>query len=153
MSEQSATADLDEIKRLIPHRYPFLMIDKVQDMVPGSSAVGIKCVTNNEPHFTGHFPSKPVMPGVLIVEAMAQTAAVLAARSLGLEDSGALVYFMGVDKCRFRTPVVPGDVLELHVDVIRGGKSRTWKMSGRGMVADKKVCEAEFTAMIDMKVS
>ncbi|MEL6582934.1 MAG: 3-hydroxyacyl-ACP dehydratase FabZ [Pseudomonadota bacterium] len=149
MTDAAPSASLDEIKRLIPHRYPFLMIDKVNEIVMGESAVGIKCVTNNEPHFTGHFPSKPVMPGVLIVEAMAQTAAVLAARSMGMEDSEALVFFMGLDKTRFRTPVEPGDVLELHVKVLRGGKTKTWKFAGTGMVAGKKVCEAEFTAMID----
>jgi 3-hydroxyacyl-[acyl-carrier-protein] dehydratase len=107
--------DIGRIMAMIPHRYPFLMIDKVVDIVPSSSAVGIKNVTINEPHFQGHFPQRPVMPGVLIVEAMAQTAAVLVVHSLGPHAEGKLVYFMTIDNARFRKPVGPGDTLHILV--------------------------------------
>ena len=117
MTESHGAADLERIMRMIPHRAPFLMIDKVRDIEKGKSAVGVKNVTANEPHFAGHFPGRPIMPGVLIVEAMAQTAAVMVVETLDMIDKGMLVYFMTVDKTRFRAPVVPGDVLELHVVV------------------------------------
>lgn len=143
----SATIDIQEIKRLIPHRYPFLFVDKVRDFVPNVSAVGIKNVTTNEPHFQGHFPSQPVMPGVTIVEAMAQTAGILVSKSLELEDSGALVYFLSIDNCKFRHVVGPGDVLELHVKVIRG-RGKIWKFHGDAIVNGKIVTEADFAAMI-----
>ena len=107
--------DIERIMRLIPHRYPFLMIDRVIDVKPNTSATGIKNVSINEPHFQGHFPQKPVMPGVLIIEAMAQTAGVLVVHSLGAEAEGKLVYFMTIDNARFRRPVVPGDQLHIHV--------------------------------------
>ena len=109
---------INEIKRLIPHRYPFLMIDKVINLTQSTTATGIKNVSFNEPHFTGHFPEQPIMPGVLIVEAMAQTAAVLVAKTLGLMDHKFLVYFLSIDKAKFRKPVEPGDVLNLNVNVI-----------------------------------
>lgn len=141
------TADIMEIMRMIPHRYPFLFIDAVKDMKLGESAVGIKNVTVNEPHFQGHFPAKPVMPGVTIIEAMAQTAAVLVVRTLDLIDSGVLVYFMTLDKAKFRKLVQPGDRLELHVKVLRG-RGKVWKFWGEGKVDGKIVAEAEFTAMI-----
>ncbi len=141
------SADISEIQRMIPHRYPFLLIDKVRDIEINQSAVGIKLVSINEPHFNGHFPGHPVMPGVLIVEAMAQTSAVLVSRSLDLIDTGVLVYFMTLDKTRFRQKVGPGDVLELHVSVIRG-RGKIWKFRGEGMVDGKLVAEAEFSAMI-----
>lgn len=148
MSETtSTTINIQEIKRLIPHRYPFLFVDKVRDFVPSESAVGIKNVTCNEPHFEGHFPSQPVMPGVAIVEAMAQTAGILVSKSFELEDSGALVYFLSIDNCKFRHVVAPGDVLELHVNVIRG-HGKIWKFRGEGIVNGKLVTEAEFAAMI-----
>ncbi len=143
----SEIIDIQEIKRLIPHRYPFLLIDKVRDVVLRESAVGIKNVTYNEPHFQGHFPSMPVMPGVTIVEAMAQTAAVLVSKSMGMEDSETLVYFMTIDKCKFRHKVGPGDVLELHVKVMRGS-SKIWKFYGEGIVDGKVVTSAEFAAMM-----
>jgi len=143
----SATIDIQEIKRLIPHRYPFLFVDKVRDFVPKVSAVGIKNVTTNEPHFQGHFPSQPVMPGVTIVEAMAQTAGILVSKSLELEDSGALVYFLSIDNCKFRHVVGPGEVLELHVKVIRG-RGKIWKFHGDAIVNGKIVTEADFAAMI-----
>ena len=141
------SADLSEIKRMIPHRYPFLLIDAVKDIHVNESAVGIKMVTANEPHFQGHFPDKAVMPGVLIVEAMAQTAGVLVGTTLNLIDAGMLVYFMSMDKVKFRQIVQPGDALELHVKVIRG-RGKIWKFWGEGKVNGTIVAEAEFTAMI-----
>ncbi len=143
------SADIATIQRMIPHRYPFLFIDKVRDIKAGESAVGIKNVTFNEPHFQGHFPAKPIMPGVTIIEAMAQTSAVLVSHTLDLIDKNPLVYFMTMDKCRFRNMVVPGDVLELHVTVIRG-RGKIWKFWGEGKVDGNVVAESEFAAMIDL---
>ncbi|AXC51219.1 3-hydroxyacyl-[acyl-carrier-protein] dehydratase FabZ [Paracoccus suum] len=143
-------ADLALIKRIIPHRYPFLFIDKVTGIVPNSRAVGIKNVTCNEPHFQGHFPDRPIMPGVTIIEAMAQTAAVLVGISMDLVDKSALTYFMAIDDCRFRRMVVPGDVLSLEVEVVRGG-GKVWKFSGRATVDGQPAAEANFTAMMDLK--
>ena len=141
------TINLNDIKRMIPHRYPFLMIDKVIDLTEGVSATGIKNVTCNEPHFPGHFPEQAIMPGVLIVEAMAQTAAVLVAKSLGLIDHNFLVYFLSIDRAKFRKPVEPGDVLNLVVNVVRN-RGKTWKFSGRAMVGKNLVTESDFTAMM-----
>jgi 3-hydroxyacyl-[acyl-carrier-protein] dehydratase len=143
----STTVDIQEIKRLIPHRYPFLLVDKVRDVVPNISAVGIKNVTYNEPHFQGHFPSQPVMPGVTIVEAMAQTAAILVGKSLNMQDQNTLVYFLTIDNCKFRHVVSPGDVLELHVKVVRG-RGKLWKFTGQGIVDGIVVTEADFAAMM-----
>lgn len=143
-------ADLALIKRMIPHRYPFLLIDKVRDIVPHKSAVGVKCVTSNEPHFPGHFPAAPIMPGVLIIEAMAQTAAVVVGVSLDLVDRDMLVYFMNIDNAKFRRMVVPGDVVELHVEVRRGG-GKIWKFHGRALVDGQLAAEADITAMMDLK--
>ncbi|MCC6304214.1 MAG: 3-hydroxyacyl-ACP dehydratase FabZ [Rhodobacteraceae bacterium] len=143
-------ADFALIQRIIPHRFPFLLVDRVRAIVPGASAVGIKNVTANEPHFQGHFPGLPIMPGVTIIEAMAQTAGVLVGITLGLENKGALVYFMSIERGKFRRKVVPGDVLELHVRVLRGG-ARVWRFEGRGMVGPDLAAEAEFTAMIDFR--
>ena len=140
-------ADLGRIKRMIPHRYPFLLIDHVKDIAVGDRAVGIKNVTANEPHFQGHFPDKPVMPGVLIVEAMAQTSGVLVVETLEMIDQGLLVYFMTLDKTRFRKIVAPGDVLELHVKILRG-RGKIWKFWGEAKVDDEVAAEAEFSAMI-----
>ena len=142
-------ADLALIQRIIPHRYPFLLIDKLRDIRLGESAVGVKNVTFNEPHFQGHFPGAPIMPGVTIIEAMAQTAAVLVGLTLDLVDRDPLVYFMSIDKCRFRRKVVPGDVLELAV-MVKRGSSRVWKFEGIGRVGDEVAAEAEFMAMIDL---
>lgn len=142
--------DLAMIKRILPHRYPFLLVDRVRAIVPGQSCVGIKNVTSNEPHFEGHFPQEPVMPGVLIIEAMAQSAAVLVGVTLDLAGKGMGTYFMSIDKCRFRQKVVPGDVLELHMTVKRGG-GRIWKFDGRAMVGDQLACEAEIAAMMDLR--
>ncbi|WP_424926705.1 3-hydroxyacyl-ACP dehydratase FabZ [Amaricoccus tamworthensis] len=139
--------DVLEIKRMIPHRYPFLMIDRVLNVEPWKTAVGIKNVTSNEPHFEGHFPVRPVMPGVLIVEAMAQTAAVLVVDTLDLIDTNRLVYFMNIDQAKFRKPVVPGDQVELHVEVVRG-KTKIWKFNGTAIVDGTVCAEACFTAMI-----
>lgn len=143
-------ADIHLIQRIIPHRYPFLLIDKVRDIVPFKSAVGIKNVTFNEPHFQGHFPGAPIMPGVTIVEAMAQASAVLVGISMNVVDRELLVYFMGIDACKFRRKVVPGDVLELLVTVKRGG-GKIWKFEGRATVDGQLACEAEFTAMMDLR--
>ena len=143
------TADLDLIQRIIPHRYPFLLIDKVRDVVVNASCVGIKNVTYNEPQFEGHFPGMPIMPGVMIIEAMAQTAGVLVGLSMDLIDKGAKVFFMGVEGAKFRRKVVPGDVLELHVKALRGG-GRVWKFEGRAMVAGELACEATYTAMFEV---
>ena len=139
--------DVLEIKRMIPHRYPFLMIDRVVNMEANRSAVGIKNVTSNEPHFEGHFPSQPVMPGVLVVEAMAQTAAVLVVHTLDVIDHDMLVYFMTIENTKFRRTVVPGDTVELHVSVIRR-RGKVWKFQGEGRVGDQICAESEFTAMI-----
>lgn len=140
--------DVTAIKRILPHRYPFLLVDRVRDIVPMKSCVGIKNVTANEPHFEGHFPQEPVMPGVLIIEAMAQAAAVLVGVSLDLAGKGMGTYFMSIDKCRFRSKVVPGDVLELHMTTLRGG-GRIWKFEGRAMVGDRVAAEAEVMAMLN----
>ena len=143
------TADLDLIMRIIPHRYPFLLIDKVKDIEVGTQATGVKNVTFNEPHFQGHFPGAPIMPGVTIIEALAQTSAVLVGLTLDLVDKNPLVYFMSIDKAKFRRKVVPGDVLELHVNVLRGS-SKIWKFEGRATVDGEMAAEAEFMAMIDL---
>lgn len=145
--EICSSADLARIKRMIPHRYPFLLIDRVEKIYKNTSAIGIKNVTNNEPHFQGHFPDKPIMPGVMIVEAMAQTAGVLVVETLGMIDQNLLVYFMTLDKTRFRKLVEPGDVLELHCKILRG-RGKIWKFFAEGKVKGEVVAEAEFSAMI-----
>lgn len=141
------TCNIDEIKRLIPHRYPFLLIDKVIDIVKNQSATGIKNVTVNEPYFTGHFPSSPVVPGVLQIESMAQTAAVLVAKSLNVSDSTALVLLTTIDKAKFRKPVVPGDVMLLAISVQKM-RNKLWKFKGEVIVDSQKVSECEFSAMM-----
>ena len=151
MAETTPTeADIGLIQRIIPHRYPFLLIDKVRDIVPNVSGVGIKNVTFNEPHFQGHFPNQPVMPGVTIVEAMAQTAAVVVGVSLDLADKGMRTYFMAIDKVKFRRMVVPGDVLELHMTVLRG-HGKIWKFHGDAKVGEQIACQADVTAMLDLR--
>ena len=145
------SADIHLIQRIIPHRYPFLLVDKVNEIVSLKSAVGIKNVTINEPFFQGHFPGVPIMPGVKIVEALAQTAAVMVGVSLDLADKNLLIYFMAIDNCRFRRKVVPGDILELKVSVLRGKiGSKVWKFSGVASVDGKIAAEAEFTAMMEL---
>ena len=143
-------ADIHLIQRIIPHRYPFLLIDKVREIVPHKGCVGIKNVTFNEPHFQGHFPQTPIMPGVTIIEAMAQSAAVLVGISMDVVDRDLLVYFMAIDSCKFRRKVVPGDVLELHMTVKRGG-GKIWKFHGAAKVEGQLACEAEITAMMDLQ--
>lgn len=139
--------DVNRIMEMIPHRYPFLMIDRVVDVVPDVKATGVKNVTINEPYFAGHFPERPVMPGVLIIEAMAQTAAVFVVHTLGPESEGKLVYFMSVDGARFRKPVEPGDQLHVEVTKLRS-RGNVWKFSGEAKVDGKLVAEATYAAMI-----
>ncbi len=153
MSDVSAPAkqvtrlDIDEIMKRIPHRYPFLMIEQVGEIVLGESAVGIKNVSVNEPHFQGHFPDKPVMPGVMIVEAMAQTAAVLVMETLGADAHGKIVYFMTIENARFRRPVRPGDRLEIHVKK-QHNRGQVWKFAGEARVDGKVAAQASYSAMI-----
>ena len=149
MMKELATADIQLIQRILPHRYPFLLIDRVEDIDGVKTARGIKNVTSNEPHFQGHFPGTPIMPGVTIIEALAQTAAVMVGTTQKLADENMLIYFLAIDKCKFRRKVVPGDVLNLHVETLRGG-SKIWKFKGRGMVNGEMAAEAEFTAMMDL---
>ena len=139
--------NIDEIKKLIPHRYPFLLIDKVTDIVKNESATGVKNVTVNEPYFPGHFPSSSVVPGVLQVESMAQTAAVLVAKSLNFSESNALVLLTTIDNAKFRKPVIPGDVMSLVISVKRI-RNKLWKFYGQVMVDSQRVSECEFSAMM-----
>ena len=139
--------DLQRIMEMIPHRHPFLMIDKVIDVVANQEATGIKNVSIDEYYFQGHFPARPVMPGVLIIEAMAQTAAVLVVHTLGPEAEGKLVYFMSVDHARFRRPVVPGDCLHVRVAKQRH-RGNVWKFEGQAKVDGKLCAEATYAAMI-----
>jgi len=147
--ERTVTAEIDilRIMEMIPHRPPFLMIDRVVDVVRGASAIGVKNVSIDEHYFQGHFPRRPVMPGVLIIEAMAQTAAVLVVDALGDGAAGKLVYFTSIDEARFRRPVVPGDTLLLNVERLRRRGSH-WKFQAHATVADKLVAEATYGAMI-----
>jgi 3-hydroxyacyl-[acyl-carrier-protein] dehydratase len=137
--------DLETIMRLLPHRYPFLMIDRVVELRVGESAVGLKQVTANEPHFQGHFPGRPVMPGVLLIEAMAQTAAALAAVTLGLGDRGMLFFFATIEQAKFRRPVVPGDSVRLPVRKL-GSRLGIWKFEGEAQVDGQVAATATFSA-------
>lgn len=141
------TADIERIMEMIPHRYPMLMIDRVIDIVPDTSAVGVKNVSINESFFQGHFPTRPIMPGVLIIEAMAQTSAVLVVETLGQETEGKLVYFMSIDSARFRKPITPGDTVHIHV-VKQRNRGNVWKFKGEAKVGDTLMAEATFAAMI-----
>ena len=144
--ETLKTLDIEAIKEMIPHRHPFLMIDGVINLVPDVEVTGIKNVTGEEDFFEGHFPGHPIMPGVLIVEAMAQTSAILVIGTVG-KQPGSVVYFMSVDQARFRKPVFPGDRLMLHVVKIRN-RGKVWKFKGEARVGDNLVAEATFSAMI-----
>lgn len=145
-SARKTSVEINEIMEMIPHRYPFLLIDRVRDIVAGESAVGIKNVTINEPFFEGHFPGHPIMPGVLIVEAMAQTSAVLVVDTMDKRENR-VVYFMTVDQARFRKPVMPGDRLELTVTKQRS-RGNVWKFKGEAHVDGNLKAEAVFSAMI-----
>ena len=147
ISTTGAVIDHHRIQQMIPHRYPMLMIERVIDVVPDVRAMGLKNVSINEWFFQGHFPAEPLMPGVLIIEAMAQTAAVLVVATLGPEKEGRLVYFMSVDSARFRKPVVPGDTLHLHVEKQRQ-RGSVWRFGGDARVDGVTVAEAVYTAMI-----
>ena len=145
------SADIGLIQRIIPHRYPFLLVDKVIDIDGYQSAVGIKNVTMNEPHFQGHFPSKPIMPGVTIIEALAQTSAVMVGVAMDMVDKDLLVYFMGIDNAKFRRMVVPGDVVRLAVETTRGkAGGKVWKFRGVATVDGEMAAECDFTAMMDL---
>ncbi len=145
--EKPKEIGVQRIMEMIPHRHPFLMIDRVVDVVANERAIGVKNVSINEPYFKGHFPARAVMPGVLIIEAMAQTAAVLVVHTLGREAEGKLVYFMSVENARFRRPVFPGDRLDVHVSKQRN-RGNVWKFEGRAKVGDALMAEAVFVAMI-----
>lgn len=145
--KELGSADIMRILELLPHRYPFLMVDRIVDMDGDNSAVGIKNVTANEPHFLGHFPNQPVMPGVLIIEGMAQTAGALCVYSRGQSDTPKLVYFMTIDKVKFRKPVLPGDQLRYQMTKIRN-RTNIWKFEGIATVDGVKVAEAEISAML-----
>jgi len=143
--------DIQKIMSYLPHRYPFILIDRVLEIEPGRRILGLKNVTVNEPFFLGHFPGAPVMPGVLIVEALAQAGGVLFFDGADKEKLGSLVYFMGMDKVKFRKPVVPGDQLLLEVNILKQ-RAKTLKLSGVATVDDQRVAEAELLAMIGEKI-
>jgi 3-hydroxyacyl-[acyl-carrier-protein] dehydratase len=144
---EASSADIMRVMEMIPHRYPFLMVDKVVGIVKDVTATGVKNVSINEPFFPGHFPRQPVMPGVLIIESMAQTAAVLVVETLEGDAAGKLVYFMTVDEARFRKPVFPGDVLHVQVEKVRN-RGNVWKFRAEAKVDDVRVAQATFSAMI-----
>lgn len=147
VSETPSEIDITEILARIPHRIPFLLVDRCEEFVANQSIVGIKCVSVNEPFFQGHFPDYPVMPGVLIVESMAQTSAVLMSKSLEIDPEGKAIFFMSLDNCRFRAPVRPGDVLRLAVEVTRA-RGDIFKFKGQALVDGKVAAEAEWAAMV-----
>jgi 3-hydroxyacyl-[acyl-carrier-protein] dehydratase len=144
---EGVSFDIERIMQMIPHRYPFLLVDKMINVVAGESAIGIKNVTFNEPHFVGHFPNKPIMPGVLIIEAMAQTCALLVVHTLGTSFEGKLVYFMSIEEAKFRKPVMPGDVLEIHVHKMKS-RGNVWKFACEAHSVNGKTAEAIVCAMI-----
>jgi 3-hydroxyacyl-[acyl-carrier-protein] dehydratase len=147
VNEGSGEIDITEILARIPHRYPFLLIDRAEQYVANESIVGIKCVSVNEPFFQGHFPGYPVMPGVLLIEAMAQTGAVLMSKTLEVDTTGKAIFFMSADNCRFRLPVRPGDVVRMPVRVVRH-RGDVFKFAGQALVGDKVAAECEFAAMV-----
>jgi 3-hydroxyacyl-[acyl-carrier-protein] dehydratase len=145
------SADIQLIQRILPHRYPFLLVDKVVDIVGTTRATGLKNVTMNEPHFQGHFPGLPIMPGVTIIEAMAQTAAVMVGTALDMADREMKVYFMAIDRAKFRRKVVPGDVLVMEIETLRGKPGgKVWRFGGTAKVEGDLAAEVEFTAMMDL---
>ncbi|WP_299921520.1 3-hydroxyacyl-ACP dehydratase FabZ [uncultured Pelagimonas sp.] len=151
MTDTLLSADIQLIQRILPHRYPFLLVDRVEDIDGYTSGIGIKNVTMNEPHFQGHFPGLPIMPGVTIVEAMAQTAAVMVGVAMDMADKEMKVYFMSIDKCKFRRKVVPGDQLRLNLKTVRGKPgAKVWKFAGIAEVDGEMAAECEFTAMMDL---
>ncbi|WP_298862963.1 3-hydroxyacyl-ACP dehydratase FabZ [uncultured Sulfitobacter sp.] len=151
MTQDLKRADIQMIQRILPHRYPFLLVDKVEEIDGTQSSVGYKNVTMNEPHFQGHFPGTPIMPGVTIVEAMAQTAGVMVGVALEQMDKEMLIYFMSIDNCKFRRKVVPGDVLRMDLKTVRGKPGgKIWKFSGVATVEGEMAAEAEFMAMLDL---
>ncbi|HVI30536.1 3-hydroxyacyl-ACP dehydratase FabZ [Phenylobacterium sp.] len=147
VNDGTGEIDITEILSRIPHRYPFLLIDRAEEYRANESIVGIKCVTVNEPFFQGHFPGYPVMPGVLLIEAMAQTGAVLMSKSLEVDTTGKAIFFMSADNCRFRSPVRPGDVVRMPVRVVRH-RGDVFKFAGQALVGDKVAAECEFAAMV-----
>ncbi|MCK0151150.1 3-hydroxyacyl-ACP dehydratase FabZ [Marivita sp. S6314] len=151
MSDTLLRADIQLIQRILPHRYPFLLVDRVEEIDGTQSALGIKNVTMNEPHFQGHFPGMPIMPGVTIIEAMAQTAAVMVGTTLDMADKEMKVYFMAIDKCKFRRKVIPGDQLQMRLTTLRGKPGgKVWKFGGVATVDGEMAAEAEFSAMMDL---
>ncbi len=145
MSDAGVSIGPDEVLKRLPHRYPFLLVDRAENYLEGDSIVGIKCVAASEPHFPGHFPDNPVMPGVLIIEAMAQTGALLMSKTLNADISKTVIYFIGVDKARFRKPVRPGDVLEMPVSIVKQSRG-IFKFEGEARVNGVKVADASFSA-------
>jgi len=138
--------DIQRLLQLLPHRYPFLLVDRLENIRHGISATGIKNVTFNEPHFQGHFPGQPVMPGVLIIEAMAQSAIALVMNSPGIETEGKIALFTSIDKARFRRPVVPGDILEMKIELVKA-RGPLWKFHGAASVSGDLAAEADYAAM------
>ena len=152
MNFDNKSADISLIKRILPHRYPFLLVDQVIEINGFDNATGIKNITFNEPQFQGHFPATPVMPGVMIIEAMAQTAAVMVGVGLNLADKEMLIYFMAIDKCKFRRKVTPGDQLIMKLNTLRGKPgSKVWKFYGEASVGSEMAAQAEFSAMMDLE--
>ena len=148
--ETNLVFDINRIMEMIPHRYPVLLVDRIVEYVAGESVVGLKNVTINEPHFQGHFPGHPVMPGVLIVEAMAQAGAIIVVETLGKDAEGKVVYFMTIDDVRFRRPVTPGDTLYLHIEKTHA-RANVWKFKGEAKVDGQVCAQATFSAMITDK--
>ena len=144
---ESSIINTKKLMDMLPHRYPMLLVDFLEKVDVNKSAIGVKNVSIGEPFFEGHFPGNPIMPGVLIVEAMAQTAGALVVESLSLHGSGSLVYFMSIEKAKFRKLVLPGDILKLHVEVVKA-RTKVWKFEGQARVKDELVAESEFTAMM-----
>ena len=152
MNFDNKSADINLIKRILPHRYPFLLVDQVIEINGFDNATGIKNITFNEPQFQGHFPATPIMPGVMIIEAMAQTAAVMVGVGLNLADKDMLIYFMAIDKCKFRRKVTPGDQLIMKLNTLRGKPgSKVWKFYGEASVGGEMAAQAEFSAMMDLE--